>query len=332
MAERPAIIAGLRAAASRHRHEAAVGVALAALLALLAVAAPDFFTLGNLRDLCLNNAPVLVVAIGMTFIILAGHIDISVGAHFALCSVAAGWFAKAGAPAPALAIVVMAVGGALGALNGGLVAYARIPSIVVTLAAMVAWRDGLRWSTGGAWVQGLPPTFQWFGLGQSAGGLVVVGTALAVFGLAAWCARSLAAGRAVYATGSDAEAARLAGIRPRRVVFWVFAAAGVLTGLAALLNSVRFADVQGSAGIGLEMKVIAAAVVGGTAVTGGRGTLAGTLLGVALLGTIGTALTYLGVNPYWERAIQGAIILAAVISDALVGRAKDDGRVRAAAG
>ena len=132
-----------------------------------------------------------------------------------------------------------------------------------------------------------------------------------------WGLRHLAAGRAVYATGSNREAARLAGLDTSLIVFAVFVVAGALTGLAALLNAVRFNQIPTNAGLGLEMKVIAAVVVGGTAITGGRGSLAGTLLGVILLGAIGPALTFLGVSAYWERAIQGGIILTAVAIDAV---------------
>jgi rhamnose transport system permease protein len=121
----------------------------------------------------------------------------------------------------------------------------------------------------------------------------------------------------VYATGSHADAARLAGIDTRLVTFSVFAIGGALTGVAALLNAVRFNQIPTNAGLGLEMKVIAAVVVGGVAIRGGRGTFLGALLGVTLLAAIGPALVYLGVSPYWERAIQGAIILTAVAVDAL---------------
>jgi rhamnose transport system permease protein len=124
----------------------------------------------------------------------------------------------------------------------------------------------------------------------------------------------------VYATGSDADAARLLGIPARGITGLVFVVLGGLNALAALLTAVQFIDVQANAGVGLELKVIAAVVVGGTAITGGRGTALGTLLGVALLGTLGPALTFLGSHAYWERALQGAIILAAVATDALEGR------------
>jgi rhamnose transport system permease protein len=301
----------------RRRRELSVGIAIALLLAVLALVAPAFFTLDNQTDLLLANMPVLIVALGMTLIILSGEIDISVGSQFAICSVAAGVFAKAGLPVPLAGLAACLLGAAMGAVNGALVAWVRIPSIVVTLATMVALRDGLRWVTEGAWVQDLPPDFTWFGMSQSGSRVVTIAIAAVLLAGASWALRHVAAGRAIYATGSDSSAARLAGIDPARVVFSVFTITGALTGCAAFLNAVRFSQIPANAGINLEMKVIAAVVVGGASITGGRGTVAGTTLGVILLGDIGPALTYLGVSAYWERAIQGAIILAAVGLDAV---------------
>ena len=305
----------------RHaRREISVALAVVALALVLLVQAPAFFARENLVDVFLANMPVLVIALGMTLVILTGQIDISVGSMFAICSVASGVLAKAGWPLPLVALGTCAAGAALGALNGGLVAWARIPSIVATLATMVALRDGLRWTTQGAWIQDLPSSFQWLGASQTTYPFVVGGTALALQMAFAWTLRDLPAGRAVYATGSNPDAARLAGLRTALVTFMVFVLLGGLTGLAALLNAVRFNQIPSNAGLGLEMKVIAAVVVGGAAITGGRGSVMGTLLGVVLLGMIGPALTFLGVTAYWERAIQGAIILTAVTFDALRAR------------
>jgi rhamnose transport system permease protein len=293
-----------------------VAVAIGALGALLAVAAPGYFSRENLSDLFLANLPVLIVSLGATLVILTGEIDISVGSAFAICGVLAGLTAKAGLPIVGVAAVTCAAGALLGAVNGTLVAYLGLPSIVVTLATMVTLRDALRWYTQGAWVQDLPNGFQWLGLSQAAYPPVAFAIAAALLAAMAWAARNLAAGRAIYATGSNADAARLAGFDTAFVKAAVFTTAGALTGLAALLNSVRFNQIPSNAGLGLEMKVIAAVVVGGAAIRGGRGTFVGTLLGVILLGAIGPALTFLGVNAYWERAIQGAIILTAVALDA----------------
>ena len=300
-----------------HHREASVALALAALALVLGVAAPGYFSRENLSDLFLANMPVLVVALGMTLVILTGEIDISVGSVFAVCGVAAGTLVKWGLPLPLAGPIACLLGAAVGAVNGALVAYLRIPSIVATLATMVALRDGLRWITQGAWVQGLPPSFQWFGLTQTAYPIVVGVAAATLLTAIAGAMRHLAAGRAIYATGSNQDAARLAGFDTAFVKFSVFALIGGLTGLAALLNSVRFNQIPGNAGLGLEMKVIASVVVGGAAISGGKGSILGTVLGVLLLGAIGPALTFLGVSAYWERALQGAIILAAVAMDAV---------------
>ena len=300
-----------------HRREVSIALVIAALGVVLAAIAPGYFARENLSDLFLGNMPVLVVAIGTTLVILTGHIDISVGSVFAICGVVAGVVAKASGSIAAAALAACVTGAAMGAINGSLIAYLRMPSIVVTLATMVALRDALRWWTQGAWVQDLPPGFQWFGLPQSAYPLVACALVVLLQVAIGWAMRNLAAGRAVYATGSNENAARLAGLDTARVTCVVFVVAGGLTGLAALLNSVRFNQIPSNAGLGLEMKVIAAAVVGGAAIRGGEGSLTGTLLGVVLLGAIGPALTFLGVSAYWERALQGAIILAAVAIDAL---------------
>lgn len=299
----------------RYAREFAAAVVLLGLLAILAVAAPSFFTGGNLRDLLLNNAATMITALGITLILIAGHIDISIGSQFAICSVMAGVAARAGVPMAGVALLVLVCGGALGAVNGLTVTSLRAPSIVVTLATMIALRDGQRWYTQGAWIHGLPSNFQWLGLGQGSGGLFILAVTALLVVAVAWALRNLSPGRQLFATGSNAEAARLAGIRTDRVVAGVFIAMGAFAGIAAFLNAVRFSEVPGNPGAGLELKAIAAAVVGGASITGGRATMAGTVIGVLLLGTIGTALTFLGINPFWEKAVQGVIILAAAVSE-----------------
>jgi rhamnose transport system permease protein len=300
--------------------EITIALAIAALYSVLAAAAPAFFTRENFADLFLGNFPVLLVAIGTTVVMLTGEIDISVGSVFAICGVLAGASAVAGAPLPIVVAIACGAGALAGAMNGALVAYGGLPSIVVTLASMVVLRDGLRWATQGAWIQNLPSSFQWLGLSQAAFPIVAASLVAIVQIALTWSATRVAAFRSLYATGSDPQAARLAGIDTRLVRFAAFAAGGALTGLAALLNAVRFNQIPSNAGLGLEMKVIAAVVVGGAAVRGGRGSFTGTLLGVMLLASVGPALVFLGITSYWERAIHGAIVLAAVAADAWRGR------------
>jgi rhamnose transport system permease protein len=295
------------------KREAGVASSILALLILLAWLAPGYFSASNIRDVSLANAPVLIVALGMTVVILCGEIDISVGSTFAIASVAAGLFSKLGSPVLVAICGACFVGALLGAVNGALVAFVRIPSIVVTLAAMVALRDALRWVTGGAWVEDLPANFQWIGLPQDLYPWVILATSASLAVLFGWVLQNLRAGRAIYAAGSNPEAARLCGIPTSKVRLWAFVTVGLLTGLAASLNATRFNQIPSNTGLGLEMKVIAAVVVGGTAIRGGRGRIVGTVLGVVLLGAIGPALTFLGVNAYWEKAIQGGIILLAIL-------------------
>ena len=295
-----------------HSREAAVAGAIFLLMLVLAVVAPNYFSRENLADLFIANMPVMIVALGMTLIILTGQIDISVGSVFAICSIVTGVSAKWGLPGAFCGMIACMVGGLCGALNGALVGYLRIPSIVVTLATMVALRDGLRWQTQGSWVGNLPANFQWLGWSQPIYTIVTGTLVIGLILLFAWGLRYLAVGRIIFATGSNPQAARIAGINTQQVTFAVFVITGIFTGLAAMLNSVRFNQIPSNTGLGLEMKVIAAVAIGGATITGGAATITGTVLGVVLLGSIGTALTFLGVSAYWEKALQGGIILGAI--------------------
>ncbi|QOV88167.1 ABC transporter permease [Humisphaera borealis] len=315
---------------TRYFRELAVFVAFALLAVIMFIARPDVFW-AEFRNTWLSASPTLVVAVGMTLIIISRQIDISVGSQLSVCAVLAAVFAKAGLPMPVVTLAAISCGAAIGAFNGLFVALFRLPSIVVTLATMVISREALSWARQGASVQGLPPGFQWLGLPQAGGEMVLMVTAAIVLGVAVWATRSLAAGRAPYAVGSDLEAARLAGVRPKQVVFWVFVLTGALAGLAGTLEAIRQPIVATNLGKDLELKVIAAVVVGGTAITGGRGRMLGTLAGVALLSIIGPALSSLNVPQEWEKAVYGSIILLAVGSEVLLRRDKNPNAQRLAA-
>ncbi len=306
---------------NRHSREISVAGALALLLLALAIFAPQFFAVQPLLSRLTAQMPALIAAVGMTLVIVSRQIDISIGSQFGMCAVIGGLTARAGLPLPVALLASVGAGAAMGAINGALVAWLRLPSIVVTLATMVTWQETLR-----LWQQGrlldLPPGTQWFGLDQWLGQLLSITLAAALVFAGAWMMKHLAAGRFVYAVGSDAEAAHLAGIEPRRVTFFVFVVMGALTGLAAVLNMVQSPQVQPACGEGLELKVIAACVVGGVAVSGGRGTLWGVLPGLLLLANVNPALIHFHVQAYWEKAIQGAVILLAVLADGLRPRAK----------
>jgi rhamnose transport system permease protein len=301
---------------NRYFRELSVAAALIAVLTGLAIFAPAFFQPQPLLSLVTREAPTLVVACGMALVIICRQIDISVGSQFSVCSVCAGLLAAHHWPAALVLLASIAIGALLGAFNGVLVAGLRLPSIVVTLATLVSLRQGLNLIRQGEFVN-LPDGLQWFGLSQAAGQWTLVASALVLLVVFALGMRDLSAGRFVYAVGADTEAARLAGIRPQVVTFAVFVLMGALTGLAAMMNIIQSPQVQPLSGSGLELKVIAAVVVGGVSISGGRGNLWGVLAGLLLLACVAPALTHLHIEAYWEKAVQGAIILLAVVADGI---------------
>jgi rhamnose transport system permease protein len=303
---------------SRYFRELSVAAALALLLILLALFAPNFFDPQPLLSRLTAAAPKLVLACGITLVIITRQIDISIGSLFAVCGTCAGLVATSKYPLPAAILTSLGVGALGGALNGVLVAGLRLPSIVVTLATMVTMRYSLMLAQQGVFIN-LPAKVQWFDLPMRTGQFIVCAMALVLLLFLAFATKHLAAGRFIYAVGSDTEAARLAGIRPQLTTFWVFVFMGTLCGLAAVMNMVQSPQVDPNSGRGLELEAIAAAVVGGVAISGGRGNFWGVLAGLLLLVCIGPALTYAGVKPYWEKAIQGAIILLAVVADGFRG-------------
>ncbi|MES2438675.1 MAG: ABC transporter permease [Verrucomicrobiota bacterium] len=304
---------------NKYFRELTVAGALVLLMLSLAVFAPHFFQSQPFISRLTSQMPALLAAIGIALVIISRQIDISIGSQFSMCAIIAGVTAASGLPLGAAIAAAIGAGALMGALNGVLVAYLGLPSIVVTLATMVTWQEALR-----LWQQGrllnLPAGIQWFGVSQPTGQAIVISLTFVFLIGAAWAMKNLSAGRFVYATGTDAEAARLAGIDPKRTTFGVFVLMGALAGLAAVLNMVQSPQVQPNCGDGLELKTIAAAVVGGVAISGGRGTLWGVLLGMLLLANVNPALTHFHQPPYWEKAIQGLVILLAVVADGIRSR------------
>ncbi len=301
---------------NRYFRELSVAAALALLLALLAVFAPHFYQPQPLLSRLTAQMPTLVLTLGMTMVMLTRQIDISVGSQFGLCAVVAG-LVSAGGHSLALSLAAALGAGALmGAINGWLVAWMGLPSIVVSLATMVTWAEALRLFQQGKFIN-LPAGVQWFGLSQTAGQVALILLGLSLLAGLAFLLKNRAGGRHLYAVGSDSEAARLSGIHPQKVTFGVFVAMGLLVGVAAVFNLVQSPQVDPKCGTGLELKAVAAAVVGGVAVNGGRGNVWGAFVGLLLLATINPALTFLHVEAYWEKAIQGLVILLAVVADGL---------------
>lgn len=295
--------------------EAVLAVFLAALAAVVGMANPQFLSASNLTDVASNAAYVLVAAAAMTGLIITGNIDISVGSMLGLCAALAGGLAVRGWPLPSVLCVAVVAGAALGAVNALGVVGLRLPSIIVTLGTLNIFRGLLITLTGGRWITGLPPGFRALSLARLAGIPVCVLIAIGVAGAFALGLRFTRWGRCVYLWGDNPRAATHLGVPGSRLVFSVMMLTGACVALAATMFAARFSAIQSNAGLGFEMLVITCVVVGGTNIFGGSGGIIGTLLGVLLVALIGNALTLLHLSEYWDKAAQGALILAAVTSD-----------------
>ncbi len=300
----------------RVQQEAVVGLAIAVLILVGSLSNAQFLTPGNLSDIAVNAAYISVAAVGMTMVIVSGNIDISVGSILGVCATIAGELARSGQPVVVAFAVAILVGGLLGAINGLLVSYANIPAIVVTLGMLSILRGGLILVTQGRWIEQLPTEF-FFSQRDTLGVPNPIWVMAGVVILGALFMKYHPIGRAIYAVGNNAEAARLAGINPQSVRMFVFVANGLLVGLASVLYASKFTAIQSNAGQGFELIVITSAVVGGVSILGGSGTVIGALLGALLLSLIGTVSIFLQVSPFWLQAVQGLLILLTVLVDIL---------------
>lgn len=293
------------------------GILLVAIVVLfLAVGAynPRFLSENNLASIFLGNAYIAVAAIGMSMVIISGNIDVSVGSLIGVLATIAGSVAVAGYPIWLSWLAPIVIGMAVNAFMGWLVAYLRIPSIVVSLGMLSILKGGLISVTAGAWINNLPEGFHLaqmrpFGVPMAVWFMVVL-TALA----AIWM-RYSAFGRSIYAVGGNPEAARLVGIDRRRTVLIVFIIHGFFAGIAAVLFATQLSVIQSTVPPNLELTVITAAVVGGVSILGGTGTVIGSTLAAILIAAIGSSLIFINISPYWLRAVQGLLILLTVLAD-----------------
>ncbi len=296
--------------------EALLAVAILALAIVVGFINPRFLATRNLSDILLGNAYIAVAAIGMSMVIISGNIDISVGALIGVLATLSGSLAVAGAPVLVTWLAPLVLGVVVMAAQGAIVAYLRIPAIVVTLGMLSILKGGLISVTGGKWITDLPANFHLADmtfLGVPMPVLImVVATALA----ALWMKYS-PRGRAIYATGGNPEAARLCGVNPQRTVVMVFALHGLFAGLATLVYATQLRVIQSTTPPGLELTIITASVVGGVSILGGVGTVVGSTLAAILIAEITSALVFISVSPYWTDAVRGALILATVIVDIL---------------
>jgi simple sugar transport system permease protein len=288
---------------------------IALLYAVFWSTARGFISFGNQLNILRDAASIGIAAWGATFIIIAGEIDVSVGPMVALLSVLMSFCLQWHLPLAVAMLVAVAGGAGFGALAGVLRAYFNVPSFVATLGLWSALRGTALFIT-----NALPVTFkdndfldtlgdEIFGLPTSA---VVM---LVLFAVFAFASRNTAFGRSVFAVGGNPGAAHLAGIKVARIRVALFSIAGVLAGVTGILLTARLGSGNAGAASGLEFDVIAAVVVGGTSLSGGRGSMLGTLFGVIVITLIGNGLVLLGINPFFQQVVRGVIIVVAVLAN-----------------
>jgi len=315
----PAASARGAVAAVLRMRELPVLIALTLLVLVTYLINPLFLTAQGVKDLLLNATIIMILAVGQTLLIITRNIDLSVGSMLGLVAFGTGSLFSAMPDVPIIAVFVigMAFGALLGAVNGALVTLAKVPALVITLGTLYVYR-GLNnaWAGGKQYFAGdRPEEFGALSVNTFLGFPVITLLAIVVVIAVAIYMSGTRPGRDLYAIGSDPDAATAFGIKVSKRVFLAFLANGALAGLAGVLYASRFNSVGATTGTGMELTVVAAAVVGGVAIFGGSGSVTGAALGAVLLTTITSSLTALRVDKFWQQAIVGVLILTAIIID-----------------
>ncbi|TDD05832.1 ABC transporter permease [Nonomuraea deserti] len=297
--------------------ELSLVIALVLLIGATGAVNPNFLSGQGIEDILLNTAILALLAVGQSVVVITRNLDLSVGSVVGLVAfvtadvLASGWGLVPGV------VFGVAIGAACGLLNGLLVSFCRVPALVVTLGTLYVIQGVDHYIAHGRQINAvdLPPALLSLGNGSVLGVPYLPLITLVCMLLIGYYLRSYPSGREFYAIGSSPEAARLAGVPVRRRVLTAYLVSGCLAGLAGVLWLARFGTVIGDSANGWELIVISAVVVGGVAITGGVGSVYGAALGALLLTTIGSALVVLRVNPFWQQAITGALLLLAISVD-----------------
>ena len=305
------------------RWETILGIALIGAIAFNASISPYFFDPYTLSDATFNFTEKALVALPMALLIITGQIDISVAAIMALASVAMGFAAAEGAPTPALVAIGLATGALAGAVNGALVTWGRVPSIVATIGTMSLFRGIAYGLLGDRVLKGYPQSFAFFGQGYALGPLSFELVLFAVCAiLAAAYLHFSIFGRRVYAIGAQSEVARYSGVRVSRYIFGLFVVTGLAAGAASILLTSRLGSTRPSIALGLELEIVSIVILGGVAITGGRGTIGGVVLAAMLLGFMTFGLGLLNVPGIVMSIIMGALLIVVVGMPLVAGRFK----------
>jgi ribose transport system permease protein len=290
------------------------------LVVLFSLTTERFMSVSNLSNLLLQLAGTAISAIGMTMVIITGGIDVSVGSTLGMASVVAGKLLVGGYSPFLVLLSALGTGLVIGLFNGTLIAFGNVPPIIVTLGMMSILRSLMYQLLGGRWISGIPPAIRVIGLGKWLGVPISMWITVVLIAFFTYFLSSRPLGRAIYAVGNNPEAARVSGIDLRRTTLFVYAVLGALAGFAGLVYVARTGIVQTNTGSGFELEVIAAVVLGGTSILGGRGTIIGSLLGAFLVGIIKNGMVLLNVPALSEGLVVGVLIILSVMIDVIRAR------------
>ncbi|GAA5165592.1 ABC transporter permease [Ornithinimicrobium tianjinense] len=290
-------------------------VGLVVVVVAMFIATPDFLTTTNLLNVGVQAAVVAILAFGMTYVIVAAGIDLSVGSVAALSAVSAGWIVGQGMPGALGLVAGPLVGLLAGLLSGLATAYGKLPSFIATLA-MLSVARGLTLVISGGRPQSMPDEISWLG-SRVLGVPVPILVTLVMFAITAFVLNRTVFGRSLYAVGGNEEAARLSGLAVKKLTAAVFALSGLYAGIAGMVLAGRLSSAQPQAAVGYELDAIAAVVIGGASLSGGQGRATGTLIGALVLAVIRNGLNLLNVSSFWQQVVIGLVIALAVGIDVL---------------
>lgn len=288
---------------------------LVLIVVVFSFIAPNFMTEANIMNITRQASINIVLAAGMTFVILTGGIDLSVGSILGVTAVLALVSSLNPAIAHFAVPIALLAGLGMGVFNGLLVAYAGLPPFIVTLGTYTALRGFAYLAADGTTVINSNIAFAWIGNGYLGSMPWLVIIAFAVIAVCWFILRRTTLGTHIYAVGGNLQAARLTGVKVSFVLIFVYAASGLLSGLGGVMSASRLYSANGNLGVGYELDAIAAVILGGTSFVGGIGTITGTLVGALIIATLNNGMTLMGVSYFWQLVIKGAVIIVAVLID-----------------
>ena len=300
-------------------------IAFALLVAVLALISDQFFTLGNIVNLLVQASVISTIAVGMTMVILTAGIDLSVGSVLALSAVVTADLLQMNIPVILAVLGGMGVGAAAGLVSGLLVTQVNIPPFIATLGMMTLGRGLALTYTGGRPITSLPDSFRFMGTGHILGIPAPIWVMVAAYAVGIILLSRSKLGQYIYAIGNNATAAKVSGLPVKTIKTLVYVISGALAAIAGMILVARLDSAQPTMGIRYELDTIAAVVVGGTVLSGGFGTLWGTILGALIMAVIANAINILGISPFYAQVVQGAVIIGALLIHQFAGRIGTEG-------